>query len=125
MSPAPGRAELVPLTWDRHAIKAEIGRRGLTLIGISQAAGLCPSACGIALVRRFPSAEAAIAAALGIAPDILWPERCARRSPSAPLPRKRGRESRAARREGAVLTDQPAQPSADGPAPSSPNASGV
>ncbi|MDQ2084556.1 helix-turn-helix domain-containing protein [Xanthobacteraceae bacterium Astr-EGSB] len=78
--------------WDRHAIKAEVHRRGLTLLGIAQAAGLEPSACKVALRRRNYRGEAAIAAALGIDPSVLWPDRYRRpvssgRNPSRIQPR--------------------------------------
>ncbi|ESY41933.1 hypothetical protein X747_15075 [Mesorhizobium sp. LNJC384A00] len=53
-----------PLVWDRHAINAELRRRGMTLTGIAKSAGLYSSACrqGIIGLSR-PGAEA-IAAAL-------------------------------------------------------------
>lgn len=62
-------------TWDRHAIKAELGRRGLTLVAVARDAGLEPSACKVALRRRNWGGEAAIAAALDVPPEELWPER--------------------------------------------------
>ena len=60
--------------WDRHAINAEIRRRGMTLTGIARDAGLHESACrqGIIGVSR-PGAEA-IAAALGIPFRELFPD---------------------------------------------------
>lgn len=61
--------------WDRHAIKAEVHRRGFTLIGIARAAGIEPSACSVALARRNIRGEHAIAAAFGVEPSVLWPER--------------------------------------------------
>jgi len=61
--------------WDRHAIKAEIHRRGQTLTRLALAAGLDPSACRSALMRPSPGGEAAISAFLGIPPQILWPDR--------------------------------------------------
>lgn len=61
--------------WDRHAIKAEIGRRGSSLIAIAREAGLEPSATRVALHRRHPAGEAAIAAFLAIDPAVLWPGR--------------------------------------------------
>ena len=74
--------------WDRHAIKAEVHRRGLTLIGIAREAGLEPSACGVALRRRNVLGERAIAAALGVEPSVLWPERYAG-GPVSPRQRSR------------------------------------
>ncbi|WP_336801525.1 helix-turn-helix domain-containing protein [Kaistia sp. MMO-174] len=61
--------------WDRHAIKAEIHRRGGTLLGIAADAGLEPSSTRVALHRRHPAGELAISAFLSIEPSELWPER--------------------------------------------------
>ena len=61
--------------WDRHTIKAALGQRGLTLVGVARAAGLEPSSCKVALRRRHKPGEAAIAAALGVNPAVLWPTR--------------------------------------------------
>lgn len=61
--------------WDRHAIKAELHRRGLTLSNLAVAAGLEPSACRVALLRRHRAGEAAIATALGRHAAELWPDR--------------------------------------------------
>lgn len=60
--------------WDRHAINAEIRRRGMTLTGIAEDAGLYSSACrqGIIGMSR-PGAEA-IAKALDIPFRVLFPD---------------------------------------------------
>lgn len=60
--------------WDRHAINAEIRRRGMTLTGIARDAGMHDSACrqGIIGISR-PGAEA-IAAALKIPFRELFPD---------------------------------------------------
>ncbi|WP_027143183.1 helix-turn-helix domain-containing protein [Mesorhizobium sp. WSM3626] len=62
-----------PQVWDRHAINAEIRRRGMTLTGIALSADLYPSCCrqGIIGLSR-PGAEA-IAAALDIPFRTLFP----------------------------------------------------
>lgn len=62
-----------PQVWDRHAINAEIRRRGMTLTGIAKSADLYSSACrqGIIGLSR-PGAEA-IAAALDIPFRTLFP----------------------------------------------------
>lgn len=62
-----------PQVWDRHAINAEVRRRGMTLTGIAKDAGLYASACrqGIIGLSR-PGAEA-IAAALDIPFRELFP----------------------------------------------------
>ncbi len=63
-----------PKTWDRHAINAEIRRRGMTLTGIAESAGLYSSACrqGIIGLSR-PGAEA-IASALDVPFRELFPD---------------------------------------------------
>lgn len=65
---------MTPKVWDRHAINAEIRRRGMTLTGIARDAGLYDSACrqGIIGLSR-PGAEA-IAAALGLPFRELFPD---------------------------------------------------
>lgn len=72
-----------PVVWDRHAIKAEVHRRGTTLTAIALAADLDPSACRSALVRRHIAGEKALATFLGYAPEKIWPERYAKPSPWA------------------------------------------
>ncbi|ACE99201.1 putative transcriptional regulator, Nlp [Rhodopseudomonas palustris TIE-1] len=78
--------------WDRHAIKAAVHRKGLTLVGIARKAGLEESACKVALRRRNWRGEAAIAEALGLHPSALWPDRY--RS-SAPIYRRNRNHVRA------------------------------
>jgi Ner family transcriptional regulator len=62
---------------DRHAIKAEIHRRGSSLSAIARDAGLDDSTTRKALRERMPAGEAAIAAFLGVSPSDLWPDRYA------------------------------------------------
>lgn len=64
-----------PVVWDKHAIRAEVTRRGGTLTGIALAAGLNEGACRQALTRRHIAGEKALAAFLGMKPEKLWPER--------------------------------------------------
>jgi Ner family transcriptional regulator len=61
--------------WDRFAIKAEVHRRGTTLTRIATEAGLDPSACSAALIRRHFAGERALAQYLSLNPADLWPER--------------------------------------------------
>ncbi len=67
-------------SWDRHAIMAEIRRRGGNLRQIAREAGLEKSACSAALIRPLPAAEAAIADYLGLTLNELWPDRYPTRS---------------------------------------------
>jgi len=62
-----------PAAWDRYAIKAEVWRRGMTLTGIARDAGLPENACRKALHGFDRRGADAIAAALGIPFDTLFP----------------------------------------------------
>ena len=62
-----------PAEWDRHAIKAEINRRGMTLTGIARDAGLSESACRRALFGLDLRGANAIADAIGVPFDTLFP----------------------------------------------------
>lgn len=61
--------------WDRHAILAEISRRGSNLTKLALSAGLSAGACRIAMCRHLPSAEMAISNFLGVPVYELWPDR--------------------------------------------------
>lgn len=82
--------------WDRHSIKAEIHRRGMSLRGIARDAGLSDSACRLALMGLSRKGADAIATALDIPFDTLFPlgmfsrSRSSHVKPSA----KQSRESR-------------------------------
>ena len=72
-----------PVVWDKHAIRAEVTRRGGTLTGIALAFGLNEGACRQALTRRHLAGEKAIAQFLSVKPETLWPERYSKPSPWA------------------------------------------
>gem|GEM_PF-4064673 len=60
--------------WDRHAIKAEIYRRGQTLTGLARQAGLADNAIRMALMgKRWARAEQVIADFLDVPADALFP----------------------------------------------------
>ncbi|MHB2265851.1 helix-turn-helix domain-containing protein [Aliihoeflea sp. PC F10.4] len=85
-----------PAEWDRHSIKAEIHRRGMSLSGIARDAGLSDSACRLALMGLNRKGADAIAVALDIPFDTLFPTDWYVRSRSShvkPTP-KNGEESR-------------------------------
>lgn len=67
------KTKLPEVVWDRHTILAEIRRRGMTLSGIAQDAGLEGSAARHGIARRNRNGAMAIAAALGIPFDVLFP----------------------------------------------------
>jgi lambda repressor-like predicted transcriptional regulator len=62
-----------PQVWDRHAINAEIRRRGMTLTGIAKDAGLYDSACRQGIIGTSRPGAEAIAAALNIPFRELFP----------------------------------------------------
>lgn len=59
--------------WDRHMILALVRQRGMTLSGIAEDAGLEGSACRHGIARRNRRGAEAIASALGIAFETLFP----------------------------------------------------
>jgi Ner family transcriptional regulator len=61
--------------WTANQIKARLIEKGFTLKGISVAAGLDPTAASVALRRRWRAAEKAIADALDVPPETIWPSR--------------------------------------------------
>ncbi|QRG10245.1 helix-turn-helix domain-containing protein (plasmid) [Xanthobacter dioxanivorans] len=69
------------MAWNKNSIRAEVQRRGSNLTAIATAAGIDPSACRSALVRRHLAGERAIAEFLGLQPEALWPTRYSKPSP--------------------------------------------
>lgn len=69
----------MPKTWDNPAIKAELERRGHTLTGLAIANGLHESACRRALSSSCLPGAMAIAKALDVSVQELWPGRYIRR----------------------------------------------
>jgi len=65
--------------WDNHEIKAELARRGHTLTGLALDNGLHESACRRALWGTCQPGAMAIANALGVTVQELWPGRYIRR----------------------------------------------
>ncbi len=61
--------------WDKHAILAEVHRRGKTLVQLCRDAGIEESSCKVALHRPHKAGERAIADFLGVDVANLWPER--------------------------------------------------
>lgn len=128
-----------PAVPDKHAIKAELARRGLTLVAVARQAGIERSGPGVALLRRHFAGEAAIAAALGTAPEALWPERYvpgAADGVRAPRPHRRPRRASAkslspplspppSASSPSSSARKPAQPSRARRRRTSPNRSGV
>ncbi len=61
------------MVWDRHAINAEVRRRGMTLTGIAVDAGLHESSCRQGVIGCNRRGAQAIADALGIPFEELFP----------------------------------------------------
>lgn len=94
-----------PVVWDRYAIKAEIHRRGMTMTGIARAAGLRENACRKALHGFDRQGADAIADALGIPFDTLFPTGFLQSRSNGPRStRKTGPESRKKRACGSDKT---------------------
>jgi len=63
----------------REWIKFQLRLRGITLSGMARELGVSRQALGQTLVQSYPKMERVIAAKLGLEPEIIWPERYARR----------------------------------------------
>lgn len=61
--------------WDRHAIKAAIERKGLSLTDIAKSYGMPAQTVRNALDKPSLSGEIAIAKSLGIEVQVLFPDR--------------------------------------------------
>lgn len=61
--------------WDRADIKAALEKAGWSLRQLSIHHGLTPKTFQHALQRPYPKAEAAIADAIGVKPQLIWPSR--------------------------------------------------
>lgn len=62
-------------TWDRHAILAEIRRRFGSSRAFAREVNLTAAEVSAALGSPYPKAEKAIAFALGVSVQTLWPDR--------------------------------------------------
>lgn len=69
-----------PEDWHRADIVAALHKRGWSLRRLSQEAGLSAGALNNALDRPWPKAERIIAAAIGVTPETIWPERYVKRN---------------------------------------------
>jgi|GEM_PF-1548086 len=91
-----------PTEWDRHSIKAEVHRRGMSLSGIARDAGLPESACRLALMGMNRKGADAIAGALGIPFDTLFPTGFARSRSSHVKPTAKASAESRQKREAAA-----------------------
>ncbi|MCC7546151.1 MAG: helix-turn-helix domain-containing protein [Burkholderiales bacterium] len=64
-----------PSDWHRADIKAALEKAGWTIRRLAQHHGISHRALTHAFCRPYPRAEQRIAAALGLAPEEIWPTR--------------------------------------------------
>jgi Ner family transcriptional regulator len=68
-----------PADWHRADVVAALHKRGWSLRQLSVQNGLSEGTLKSALDRPYKKAEGIIAAAIGMSPEDIWPERYARR----------------------------------------------
>ncbi len=61
--------------WDKHEIKAAIGRKGMTLTGLARSEGISTSACRASLIKPSPAGDQAISRFIDVPLHVLWPDR--------------------------------------------------
>lgn len=61
--------------WHKADIIAALHKKGMSLAALSRKAGLRSSTLGNALERPWPKGEGIIAKAIGVPPEVIWPER--------------------------------------------------
>lgn len=61
--------------WHHADVIAELKKRGHNLAGLAIANGYHPTSAGKALKKSWPAMEHIIAAAIGVAPEAIWPTR--------------------------------------------------
>lgn len=61
--------------WHNAEIICELKKKGLSLAELSRRNGYRSNGLRNALERSYPKAEKIIAAAIGVSPETIWPER--------------------------------------------------
>ncbi|MCX9064607.1 helix-turn-helix domain-containing protein [Citrobacter portucalensis] len=61
--------------WHKADIIAALHKKGMSLAALSREAGLSSSTLGNALERPWPKGEIIIAKAIGIPPEVIWPDK--------------------------------------------------
>ena len=74
------RKEGMSTDWHRIDIVAALHKRGVTMRGLSDNAGLKPDTLKNALHRSYPKGERIIADALDMEPATIWPSRYMRKA---------------------------------------------
>ena len=90
MSTLHGPKKTIHSDMHRADIVAALRKKGWSLSELSRRNGLNSGTLKAALDRPYPKAEGIIAAAIGVTPEEIWPERYAKRNftPVFPLPTK-------------------------------------
>lgn len=88
-------AAVIPLdsAHRRAWIKYQLELRGITLKALSLSNGLFRNSVAQALWRPYPHMERIIAEALGMRPEVIWPERYSAMRHPAPRHRTKGRHT--------------------------------
>lgn len=79
-----------PENWHRADIVAALKKKGWSLRALSVEAGLGPDTLRVALQSPYLKAEKIIAAAIGVKPEEIWPERYAQRNLKPKFPKMGG-----------------------------------
>ncbi|MBC3878048.1 MULTISPECIES: helix-turn-helix domain-containing protein [unclassified Undibacterium] len=79
-TPQAPKKSTLPTDWHRADIVAALHKKGWSLRALSLQSNLGASTVKEALNRPYPKAERIIAAAIGVAPEEIWPERYAKRN---------------------------------------------
>lgn len=66
--------------WHRADIIAELHKRGWSVASLAKAHKLAPSTLRSALDKPYPKSERIIAEAIGVAPEVIWAKRFAKRN---------------------------------------------
>jgi Ner family transcriptional regulator len=72
--------------WHRAEIISAVHKKGWSLTKLSLALGLSARTLNGALNRPYPKAERIIAEVIGVCPEVIWPERYAKRNFTPVLP---------------------------------------
>ncbi len=68
-------AKKAPANWHNAEIICELKKKGLSLSELSRRNGYKSNGLRNALERSYPKAERIIAKAIGVSPEVIWPER--------------------------------------------------
>lgn len=76
--------------WEWWRVKAALAAKGLTLVSVALGAGLKRGSAHTVKTKHFPTMQAAVAKAIGVPADFIWPSRydsAGRPIPARPKPK--------------------------------------